>query len=341
MAISSVLGSSALLPAGLGFRNVLINGDFRINQRAFSSSTSSVYGFDRWTSSSADGTVTYSAQTFATGNAIPGYEPTNYARIATSGQTLAGAYSHLVQRIENVRTLAGQTASLSFWAKANSGTPKVAVEFLQVFGSGGSPSSTTFTYAGQVTLSTSWQRFTMQVNIPSIAGKTIGTAGDDTLYLNLWTSSGSTYNSRSGSIGIQNSTIDFWGVQLEQNYQPTPFEQRPIGTELALCQRYYWRTYGSGTLSDLFGYGIPNNTTTAYIGVPHPVEMRAAATSLDFNAQVTDLNNDWNTTGSSIYSGNKRSTTVRVTEGAYFTAFRPIFVNLNATSRYIGLSAEL
>ena len=147
MAISSGLGSSALLPAGLGFRNVLINGDFRINQRGFSSSTSSVYGFDRWTSSSADGTVTYSAQTFATGNAIPGYEPTNYARIATSGQTLAGAYSHLVQRIENVRTLAGQTASLSFWAKANSGTPKVAVEFLQIFGSGGSPSATHARYA--------------------------------------------------------------------------------------------------------------------------------------------------------------------------------------------------
>ena len=262
MAISSALGSSALLPAGLGFRNVLINGDFRINQRGFSSSTSSVYGFDRWTSSSADGTVTYSAQTFATGNAIPGYEPTNYARIATSGQTLAGAYSHLVQRIENVRTLAGQTASLSFWAKANSGTPKVAVEFLQVFGSGGSPSSTTFTYAGQVTLSTSWQRFTMQVNIPSIAGKTIGTAGDDTLYLNLWTSSGSTYNSRSGSIGIQNSTIDFWGVQLEQNYQPTPFEQRPIGVELALCQRYYmrWNTFGSYSR---LGTGITISSTRA------------------------------------------------------------------------------
>jgi len=275
MGISSSLGSSALLPAGLGFRNILINGDFRINQRGFSSSTSSVYGFDRWTSSSADGTVTYSAQTFTVGNAIPGYEPINHARIATSGQTLAGAYSHLVQRIESVRTLAGQTASLSFWAKATSGTPKVAVEFLQIFGTGGSPSSTTFTYGGQVTLSTAWQRFTVQVNIPSISGKTIGTAGNDTLYLNLWTSAGSTYDSRSGSLGIQNSTIDFWGVQLEANYQPTPFEQRPIGTELALCQRYFAKlTGGFWTIAQCLG------SNTGYFVVHLPTDMRIGPTGV-------------------------------------------------------------
>lgn len=53
MPISSALGSSVLLPAGLGFRNVLINGDFRINQRSYSSGTnlaSGSYGFDRWKS---------------------------------------------------------------------------------------------------------------------------------------------------------------------------------------------------------------------------------------------------------------------------------------------------
>ena len=32
-------------------------------------------------------------------------------------------------------------------------------------------------------------------------------------------------------------------MQLEANYQPTPFEQRPIGVELALCQRYYQKSY--------------------------------------------------------------------------------------------------
>jgi len=64
--------------------------------------------------------------------------------------------------------------------------------------------------------------------------------------VNLWTSAGSTFNSRLNSIGIQNNTFDFWGVQVERGSYATPFEQRPIGTELALCQRYY-ETVNTGT----------------------------------------------------------------------------------------------
>jgi hypothetical protein len=64
MAISSVLGSSALLPAGLGFRNVLINGDFRINQRGYTSASnlaSGAYGFDRWKSNYTNTTLTFTS----------------------------------------------------------------------------------------------------------------------------------------------------------------------------------------------------------------------------------------------------------------------------------------
>jgi len=237
MPISSSLGSSALLPAGLGFRNKIINGDFGINQRAFTSTTTDgAYGFDRWRMFASDGTTTYSAQTFTAGNAIPNQEPKNFARLVTSGQTSSTAVSILVQRIEDVRTSAGQQVTVSFWAKAASGTPKVSVEFVQGFGSGGSADVNT--YINQVTLSTSWVRYTVTGVPPSISGKTIG-SDNGYLALHLWVSGGSTYNSRTGSLGIQSNTFDFWGVQLEQNYQPTPFEQRPYGTELALCQRYY------------------------------------------------------------------------------------------------------
>lgn len=64
MAISSALGSSALLPAGLGFRNVLINGDFAINQRAYTSASnlaSGSYGFDRWKSTFTNTTLTFTS----------------------------------------------------------------------------------------------------------------------------------------------------------------------------------------------------------------------------------------------------------------------------------------
>ncbi|WP_230685396.1 hypothetical protein, partial [Streptococcus pneumoniae] len=86
---------------------------FSVNQRSFTSTTTSdTYGFDRWYSPLNDGTCTYSAQTFTPGAApVAGYEGANYARIVTTGQTLASARASLAQRIENVRTFAGQTAT--------------------------------------------------------------------------------------------------------------------------------------------------------------------------------------------------------------------------------------
>jgi len=308
MGISAALGSSALLPAGLGFRNKLINGDFRINQRGFSSTTSNVgYGYDRWALYTAGGGATYSAQTFTAGNAIVGQEPQNFARIVTTGQTATSTYTVLTQRIEDVRNCAGQTTTVSFWAKAASGTPKVSIEFAQNFGSGGS--AEVLTYAGQVTLSTSWQRFTVTATVPSISGKTLGTENTHSLGLFLWVSGGSDFNSRTGSIGIQSNTFDFWGVQLEQNYQPTPFEQRPIGVELQPCQRYYEKSYdiatspGTATSTGRSLLGI-SSSGTGYMSmsVPFAVEKRAAP-----DVTIYDLAG---TSGKITYGTNNQSGTV-------------------------------
>lgn len=275
MPISSALGSSALLPAGLGFRNAIINGDFRINQRGFTSTTTFLaYGHDRWRLSTlGDGTSTYTTQTFTLGNAIAGYEPTNYAQLVSAGQTTTASGTNLQQPIENVRTFAGQTVIISFWAKTTSGTPKVAIELVQNFGTTGSPSSSVNTYCGQVTLSTSWTRYSVTVVVPSISGKTLGTdVNSSSLNLLLWSSAGSDYNARTGSLGIQSTTVQYWGVQVEQNYQPTPFEQRPIGTELALCQRYFFKFISAGISYLSFQYA----GTQYRLTLPHPVQMRVA-----------------------------------------------------------------
>jgi len=105
MGINSALGSSALLPAGLGFRNVIINGDFRINQRSFTSvTTTGTYGFDRWKQFNAGGTVTCSPQTFTLGNTISGFESPNFARIVTTGQSASTDYAVFSQPVESVRS---------------------------------------------------------------------------------------------------------------------------------------------------------------------------------------------------------------------------------------------
>lgn len=267
MPFTSALGVDALVPAGLGFRNKIINGDFRINQRSFSSVTSDAsFGFDRWSLATSGGT-TYSAQTFSVGNAIAGQEPTNFARLVTAGQSGTSVYSILSHRIEDVRNCAGQTTTVSFWAKANSGTPKVAIEFEQNFGSGGSPSSAVPTYIGQVTLSTTWTRYVVTGLVPSISGKTIGTtANTSNLRLLLWVSAGTDYNSRTGSIGIQTNTFDFWGVQVETNNVATNFEQRPISVELELCKRYFEVTWQNNLH---IGMGVNENGTVAtFVNIP-------------------------------------------------------------------------
>ena len=223
-------------------KNAIINGDFRINQRAFSSSTTSgsnVYGFDRWFMYYSNGTCTYSAQTFTPGAApVAGYEAVNFARIQTTGQTLVSAETELIQRIEDVRTFAGQTVTLSFWAKAASGTPKIAINYGQEFGSGGS--ANVQTYGGQVTISTTWTRYSLTFAVPSISGKTIGT-GSTFCQLLFWLSAGSNFDARTGSIGIQTNTFDIWGVQLEAGSVATPFTTATgtLAGELAACQRYY------------------------------------------------------------------------------------------------------
>jgi hypothetical protein len=261
--------ASGLPSVQTGFRNAIINGDFQINQRGFTSTTSTGYGLDRWFFSSDGGTVTHSAQTFTPGAApVSGYEGRTFARVVTTGQSGSTNLAYLAQRIEGVRTFAGQTVTISFWAKASSGTPKISAEINQWFGTGGS--SETNTSAGSVTISTSWQRYSITASAPAITGKTIGTT--DFLNIILWMSAGSSFTARSGNIGIQNNTFDVWGVQVEPGPIATPFEQRSVGIELALCQRYYFAI--TLTETSTLGAGHVQTGITNRFTIPTPVSMR-------------------------------------------------------------------
>jgi hypothetical protein len=259
-------------------KNKIINGDFTINQRAFTSTTTSgTYGFDRWVmkKGGTDGTCTYTPQTFSTGAApVAGYEATNFARLVTASGTASNVFAFLSQPIEDVRTYAGQTITVSFYAKAATGTPKIAVDFEQYFGTGGSTQVNT--PAGAVTISTSWARYSVTVAVPAITSTTIG-AGNYAGVL-LWVSGGSTFNTRASSIGIQNGTFDIWGVQAEAGSVATAF-QTATGTiqgELAACQRYYLEL-ADGSVTN--GFGARFNSTTLYYSVPTPVEMRTSPTA--------------------------------------------------------------
>ena len=329
---------------GQAGKNKVINGDFRINQRAFTSTTTSAtYGFDRFYMQAVDGTTTYSAQTFTVGAApVAGYEAANFARIVSSGQTLTTAFSTLRHLVEDVRTFAGQTATISFWAKAATGTPKVAVEIQQNFGSGGSTFVTT--YAGQVTLSTSWARYSVTVAVPSISGKTIGT-NNDAFGIVLFTSAGSNFDARTGSLGIQSATIDFWGIQAEYGSKATPF-QTATGTiqgELSACQRYYVR-WGGQTIFEAMASAIAASTTVVTAYPIMPVQMRIPPTSVAINALAYYEGVTVFALTTPVINTNIKGTKMVEVNfiGSGLTQFRPgwIIAN-NSSAAYLELSAEL
>ena len=268
---STGLGWSANFAAG---KNKIINGNFAINQRAFTSTTGGVYGFDRWSSGATGGTATYSAQTFTPGTApVTGYEAANFARMVTSGQSAAGDFAYVWQRIEDVRSFAGQTITVSLWAKASTGTPKVGISIEQFFGTGGS--SAVITSTTPVTISTSWARYSVTVAIPSVTGKTIG-AGSS-LGIGVMTSAGTSLSAAGyPAVGVQNATIDFWGVQAEAGSVATAF-QTATGTiqgELVACQRYLPAIYGGSYA----GYAYATNSIL--YAIPFPVNARVAPTGI-------------------------------------------------------------
>jgi len=323
-------------------KNKLINGDFTINQRAFSSVTATGYTFDRWNANIAgDGTATFTPQTFTSGAApVAGYEATNFLQIATTGQTTTAVRSFAEQRIEDVRTFAGQTITVSFWAKAASGTPSIAADVIQNFGSGG---STSVTVAGQKTaITTSWARYSFTFTVASISGKTIGTGSY--FSVRLWTSAGSNFNTETNTLGIQTATIGIWGVQSEVGNVATAF-QTATGTlqgELAACQRYYWRqTQTSGSPTPSVGTGLSEGTTAIIMPIQNPVQMRTAPIVLDYSGLVAyDGTTIFTPTDVTVNAGGTLAPRLKMTVSGV-TSFRPYIAILNSAGAYLGIGAEL
>jgi hypothetical protein len=320
------LNTSALF-AG---KNKIINGDFGVWQRG-TSFTATGYTSDRWFVQAAAGqTVACSLQTFTPGTApVAGYEGQYLYRFALSG-TPSGFY-WFTQRIEDVRTFAGQTVTLSFWAKASSATSALQAAVIQNFGSGGSSEvgaipSTTYS------LTTSWQRFSFTATFPSISGKTIGTNSFIDVRLAV---SGTTIN------GIN---IDYWGVQVEAGTVATAFQTATgnIQGELAACQRYYWRSTAIDNYAFIPGNGLAKSTTAAEITASNPVAMRIAPTLVEYsNVNVSD--------GVTLASGGVITLTSATPIAAHFvvtyssglTQFRTYFMQGAIAPAYLAFGAEL
>jgi hypothetical protein len=183
-ATTDLSGYPALATNQFGFRNKIINGDFRINQRGYTSASnlaSGSYGFDRWKSTFTNTTLTFTS--------------------APQGQIVTINSGGSVEQIIERENMPAGTYVLS-WTGTATG---------RVYNTGATP--------------------------PSYAASPILVTIDGTANVEVeFTASG--------------GTRTLHNVQLEAGSVASSFEYRPIGTELALCQRYYQKvtTYNTGVI---------------------------------------------------------------------------------------------
>jgi hypothetical protein len=335
--------TSAISAQFVAGKNKIINGDFGVWQRgtSFSNPASAAFTSDRWSVvwDGSGATRTISQQSFTPGTApVSGYEGRFFYRFNQSVAGTSGTYNLFQNRMEDVRTFAGQTVTISFWGKAAATTNLVKLNFEQEFGTGGSPSANVSTdlSTGTITLTTSWQRFSYTVTVPSISGKTVGTTTLGYLGLRFWVPVNSTF------------TIDIWGVQVEAGSTATNFTTATgtIQGELAACQRYYYR-FGSDTAFQTYALGSAKSTTIATIYVQHPVQLRIVPSSLEHSGlTLFDGNSLTAAPGSIVINGGQTGKNGTVIEVNYSSAalvqFRPyqLLANSNSNS-YMAFTAEL
>jgi hypothetical protein len=268
------------------FRNRIINGDMRIDQRNAGAAVTATTAFpvDRFVINNAtDGA--YSAQQDT--SAPAGFTNSVKITTTTADATLATTQRMIIrQMIEGTNsadlgwgTANAKTVTLSFWVRSSlTGT------FGGAINNEDNTRSYPFTYS--ISVADTWEYKT--VTIPGDTSGTwltttstgirvvwsLGCGPDRSGTAGAWNSNNN--NTATGAvapISTLNATWYVTGVQLEVGSVATPFERRPYGTELALCQRYYIEYPANVTF-----HGFQNGTTSVSANVVTPVPLRTTPT---------------------------------------------------------------
>jgi hypothetical protein len=354
--------TQATAATGFGFKNRLINGDCRIDQRNNGASvaltTATVYSVDRWgTYASQTGKATVQRNA---GSVTPPAGFTNYVGItvdASANVTIGAAdLFQLYQPIEgfNVSDLAWGTASaspltLSFWVRSSlTGTFSGSL-----YNAGSFP----FTYV--INVANTWEYKTVSVSANTafaIANSTTGTG----VSLNFDLGAGSNFTATAGSwaagtrtkatgsvnlVSTNGATLYITGVQLEKGSTATSFDYRPYGTELALCQRYFLRLDGNGSF---YGSGVCRSSTILTSNIVFPTTMRVAPSALTQTGTAADYGIFIGTGGTLTCSAvpfiddkSAFNARVEVTVSSGLTAGQAAMFRSTSGASFVGFSAEL
>jgi hypothetical protein len=332
MPTTPLLGSYGdISGSGLMFRNVLVNGGFDIWQRGTSfTPANNDFTADRFRIlfDGSAATRTISRQRFTSGQTDVPNNPRYFLRWAQTVAGSGGSYNLLNQRMEGGGTLAGETVTLSFYAKAGSSL-SLSFQTVQNFGTGGS--AQIVTAISGVTIGTSWARYSVTFKMPAIDGKTFGSA-DDYLGLDFLLPINTTF------------TFEISNIQLEAGPQATPFEQRAIGLELSLCRRYF--AYFPGNCDTMPAYILsPGTAALCLVSFGTPLRTSPVSASMkisaagDFKVRKTD-GGSVAATGVTFDSGSLTCASVVLTGLSAVTTGDGALVRIE-NNGFIAFSAEL
>ena len=340
------------------FRNLIINGDMKIAQRATSATASVDNAYktlDRWKTNFSSGAFTseqYSMssselQTTGFSKAIKYACTTAVASPSASDFVLVRTPLE-AQYLQHLQygTSSAKTVTLSFWIKSNiTGTYGISLW---------KPDNTSSIIVDSITISSAntWEKKTV-----SFVGDTANGVIDDdngeglrvSIALMLGTDRVATAGSwmaYAGDFGVSgnanfmsstSNTLYLTGVQLEVGENATPFEYRMYSTELALCQRYYQPVNAIA--------GTASNTTALSTNISFVVPMRATP-SISVESVLKLYDGVTTYTQSSVnagsYLGNEYGGLwYSITNFSGLTQYRPYGLNTNANQNVIRASSEL
>ena len=339
------------------FRNIIINGDMRIDQRNAGASVTPAdgnYTIDRWA------TIATAASKFSieqnAGSVTPPVGFSNYLGITSLSAYSVGAGDILgiQQRIEGFNT------SNLDWGTANAKTVTLSAwvysSLTGTFGGSIINAAQNYSYPFTYTISSAntWTKINVTISGPT-SGTWVGATNGIGIQVNFGIGGGSTYSGTSGAwgsqqkytatgatsvVGTNGATFYITGVQLEVGSTATEFEHLPYDVQLARCQRYYQR-YVSDSNYTAFGSGRANTSTQGVFYHKYTTTMRSSPTIGQANTGI-NTPSQINATGLGTSYLGKDSAFVAVNVASGLTpGGNVLWLASNNFSAYVELNAEL
>jgi hypothetical protein len=324
-------------------RNLLLNSSFNVWQRGTSAAgaaNSTTYIADRWNIYRGVAGSTFSRQVTGDTTNLPNIQ--YCMRVARDNANTSTSDLVLSQSMETVSSVpfAGQTITVSFYARKGANySATSSILAVSVRNGTGTDQNDLAGYTGlngiinsNATLTTTWQRFSYTATVPTNATELAA----------RFTSS------PTGTAGAADY-YEITGVMLEVGSQASPYAPATstYATELAACQRYYYRLT-PGAAYNVFGSGFTNSTSIFLVTIPMPVSMRITPTALDQSGTASQYSVFQGTGGftcssvPSLYHGNPFQQVVSFTVTAGLVVGQAgIGRTDNNSTAYLGWTAEL